>query len=124
MAKILGARFNVYTVLGLLVIAAAMIFSLWKIIDFYLPDKAGKPITIEQLREINKERYDIEDSLNKLKDKQLFTIITILNSENKKKDSLLGVYYSTTQKKYDEKINSIDTYTNSDIMRAWSERYR
>ena len=125
MTQILGAKFNFLTVFGLAVICAAALFGVWKIIDFYLPDKTTENlITVDQIRSINSERYGYEDSLRIARYNTFTSDIMSLVKDNKEKDSILQNFYLKSQSKTNEKINDIDRSNDSDILRLWAERYR
>lgn len=123
MSKILGAKFNVYTILGLLVIAATLLFGLWKIADTYLDKKYIKPATVDDIRAIYNERYLREDSMNSINDLRFMRLIQNLRQENKEKDSLINYFYNETSKRYNDKINGVDSYTNNELLRTWANRY-
>ena len=125
MTQILGAKFNFLTVFGLAVICAAGLFGVWKVIDFYLPDKTTENlITVEQIRSINSERIGYEDSLRTARYNTFTSDIMSLVKDNKEKDSMLQNFYLKSQSKTNEKINDIDRSNDSDILRLWAERYR
>ena len=125
MATILGARFDFWRLLGLIVIAAAILFGVWKAIDHFLPGKEPihSGITIEDIRGINKERDRYYDSLYKEDNERMIGVIIGLINQKRVNDSLLNDLYINKKREYDEKINNVDNYTDSQLLRQWAVRY-
>lgn len=121
MGTILGAKFRFGQIVGLIIVASALIFMLYTILDNAIPKQ--DIVTTDELRQINSERYRYIDSINASSSRQFLDSIRFYTSRQYHLDSSLYFFYNFKTIEYNEKINHINNATHSELLGEWTARF-